>query len=53
MEKEPYTRWVLDRVQIIKLPFDIDPEYKSEVPEVPEVPPMSLEEIDDLKSALK
>ena len=22
--KEPYARWVLDRVQIVKLPFDID-----------------------------
>ena len=48
--KEPYTRWVLDRVQIVKLPFDIDLEYK---PEVLEVPLMSLEEIGNLKNALK
>ena len=50
MAKEPYTRWVLDRVQVVKLPFDIDPEYK---PDVPDSPPMSLEEIDNLKNALK
>ena len=50
MAKESYTRWVLDRVQVVKLPFDIDPEYK---PDVPDSPPMSLEEIDDLKNYLK
>ena len=48
--REPYTRWVRDRVQIIKLPFDIDPEYKQEVPITPH---MSLEEVDHLKKALK
>ena len=36
-------------VKIIKLPFDIDPEYKSDVPDLL---PMSLEEIDNLKKAL-
>ena len=48
--KEPYSQWVLDRVQIIKLPFDIDPEYKQEVPVTP---PMSLEEVDDLRKTQK
>ena len=50
MAKESYTRWVPDRVQIVKLPFDIDPEYKSEVLEAT---PKPLEQIDDLKNALK
>ena len=50
MAKEPYTQWVINTVQIIKLPFDIDPEYKQKVPVTP---PMSLEEVDDLDKALK
>ena len=40
---------VLDRVQVIKLLFDVDPEYK---PDVPNPLSMSLEEIDNLKKAL-
>ena len=50
MAKEHYTRWVMDRVQIIKLPFDIDLEYN---PKVLKAPPISLEEIDNMKNALK
>ena len=48
--KEPYTKWVQDRVWIIKLSFEKDLEYKSEVPEIR---PISLEEVDNLKNALK
>ena len=50
MAKEHYTRWVMDRVWVVKLLFDIDPEYK---PDVPDSSPMSLEETDNLKNALK
>ena len=28
VEKEPYSRRVLDRVRVVKLPFDVDLEYK-------------------------
>ena len=36
-------------VQVVKLPFDIDLEYK---PDVPDPLAVSLEEIDNLKKAL-
>ena len=39
MVREPYTQWVLERVLVVKLPFDIDPEYK---PDVPDPLPMSV-----------
>ena len=44
--REPYTQWVLERVRIIKLPFDIDPTY---VADIPDPPPMLVEEIEVLK----
>ena len=47
--REPYTKWVRDRVWIIKLSFEKDREYKSEVPEITLI---SLEEVDNLKNAL-
>ncbi|XP_058733001.1 uncharacterized protein LOC131604584 [Vicia villosa] len=48
--REAYTQWVINRVQINKLPFDIDPAYKSDVPDPL---PMSVEEVEELKASLE
>ena len=48
--KDPYTRWVLDRVKVIKLPFEVDADYN---PDVSDSPPMSLEEIDIFEERFK
>ncbi|XP_058780714.1 uncharacterized protein LOC131654768 [Vicia villosa] len=48
--REAYTQWVINRVQINKLPFDIDPTYKSDVPDPL---PMSVEEVEELKASLE
>ena len=48
--REPYTQWVLERVRIVKLPFDIDPTY---TPDIPNPLLMSVEEIEEIKDALE
>ena len=47
--KESYTQWVKDIVQLIKLPFKIDLTYLSEEPDLS---PISIEEVDRLKTAI-
>lgn len=47
--KESYAQWVKDIVQLIKLPFEIDPTYLSEEPGLS---PISIEEVNRLKTAI-
>lgn len=47
--KEPYTQWVKERVQQIKLPFTIDPLYCSDSHEPI---PISVEEVNELKETV-
>lgn len=44
--KDSYIQWVKERVQLIKLPFEIDPTY---LPDEPDLSPKSIEEDDRLK----
>lgn len=47
--KDSYTQWVKEIVQLIKLPFGIDPTY---LPEEPDLSPISIEEIYCLKMTI-
>lgn len=47
---EPYTYWVRERVQMVKLPFPIDP---SIYPLVPEPEPILLEDVEKLNARIK